>query len=93
MPIAKLSPDSVLQFSRVSKLHAWMRQGGVRFGKIGQSISCTEATARRLLTSDTAPSYRVHQLREAGIPEELLPAPLDIPPGPKPRNSAPATQN
>ena len=86
MPITKIISESVYNYSRIDKLHIWMRHNNMRFVSIAQKIGCSEFTARRLLNNPTAPSHRVRQLASVGIPLELLPDPLDIPPGPKPKN-------
>jgi len=39
----------------------------------------------KLCDQDTMPVHRHKQLRNLGVPAELLPEPMDLKPGPKPK--------
>jgi len=71
--------------TRQELLALYLKRKRLSYARLGKLLGITGQSVFRLCRNDTAPTRRVEQLLEAGIPAELLPAPLDIPPGPKPR--------
>lgn len=70
--------------TRQEQLIIWLRRKGLTMAGIGRQIGLKRAGAWRLLNADRAPVHRVEQLRQCGIPDELLPRAEDVPPGNKP---------
>lgn len=79
------SEITVTHLSRREKLEVWMRREGVTFVALGRHCGVTPYNVAKLLRQETMPVRRHEQLAAFGVPAELLPAPLDIKPGPKPR--------
>ena len=69
--------------TRKDKLKGWLCTNRLTYAEIGAHIGLAASSLAIILNGDTARPERVAQLRELGIPEELLPEPLYIPPGPK----------
>lgn len=76
--------------TRQERLAIHLRRNNLTFAHIGRLLGCSRGSANRLCNAETAPTRRVEQLLELGIPADLLPTPLDIAPGPKPREHQPA---
>ena len=45
----------------------------------------SDASPRSLIARETIPVFRFNQLRTLGFPEDILPIPLDLPRGPRPK--------
>lgn len=71
--------------TRVDKLKGWLYTRRLTYEGIGQTLGLTSASVLKIVNSETARPERVEQLKSLGIPEELLPEPRYIPPGPKPK--------
>lgn len=69
--------------TRQELLLLWIRRNGLKQVELARHVGVTPITLSRWLRSDRLPSWRVAQLRQAGIPEELLPLAQDIRPGPR----------
>lgn len=69
--------------TRQERLLIWISRQSKTQAAIANGIGVSKAAIGRLLFSERAPSWRVQQLREYGIPEDLLPRAEDIPPGTK----------
>lgn len=69
--------------TRQEALLIWIRRRGMQQRDIERRLGIGQNTVSRWLAADTIPSWRHRQLVSLGIPAELLPAPLDIAPGPK----------
>lgn len=69
--------------TRQEALLIWLRRRGLQQRDIARRLGIGQNTVSRWLAADTIPSWRHRQLVSLGIPAELLPAPLDIAPGPK----------
>jgi hypothetical protein len=69
--------------TRKDKLKGWLCAHRLTYAAIGAHLGLAASSLSLILNGDTARPERVAQLRELGIPEELLPEPLYIPPGPK----------
>lgn len=78
-----LTPSAL---SRQEQFLVWMQRNKVTFKMIAEFIGVNPVTAGRLCKAEHAPSQRVSQLVAMGIPRALLPHPLDVPPGPKPKH-------
>ena len=76
--------------TRKDKLKGWLCANRLTYAKIGARLGLAASSLSLILNGNTARPERVAQLRELGIPEELLPEPLYIPPGPK-RKTLPKT--
>lgn len=74
------------ELTRQERLFIWLRRNGMKQAEIARALGVGGMAINRMLNKETAPAYRVEQLRELGIPAGLLPRPLNIKPGPKPRN-------
>jgi hypothetical protein len=72
--------------ARKDKLKGWLCANRLTYAEIGTHLGMAASSVSFILNGDTARPERVAQLRELGIPEELLPDPLYIPPGPKRKN-------
>ncbi|MDD2966089.1 MAG: XRE family transcriptional regulator [Desulfovibrionaceae bacterium] len=75
-----------MTLSRQEQFMVWMQRNKVTFKMIAEYIGVNPVSAGRLCRAEHAPSLRVLQLAAMGIPRALLPSPLDIPPGPKPKH-------
>lgn len=64
----------------------WMIRNDLSFAEMGRRLEVTANAVSKLCGQDTMPVTRHRQLVEQGVPVELLPAPMDIKPGPKPRS-------
>ena len=78
-----------IPLTRQEQLEIWLKRNKTTYAALARCLGMTRQGTRNLLKSETAPSDRVTQLRTVvidgqRIPEELLPLPLDIKPGPKP---------
>ena len=71
--------------TRKDKLKGWLCAHRLTYADIGAQLGMVASSVALILNSDTARPERVDQLRDLGIPEEYLPAPLYVPPGPKPK--------
>lgn len=76
--------------TRQESLVLWLKRNGIQQGDIAASLNIGKNTVSRWLRSETIPTWRHQQLLDFGIPAELLPAPVDIAPGPKRRSCLPA---
>ena len=76
--------------TRQELLQLWRRRRGMLQGDIARSLGIGQNTVSRWLRADSIPTWRHRQLVGLGIPAELLPAPVDIAPGPKRRACLPA---
>lgn len=74
------------ELTKQEKLQLWMRRAGLTYAELGRKLGLTRAAAARLCKKETAPTRRVTVLKEIGIPADLLPIPLDITPGRKPKH-------
>ncbi len=78
-----------IPLTRQEQLEIWLKRNKTSYAALARCIGMTRQGMRNLLHGDTAPSDRVTQLRAVvidgqRIPEELLPSPLYLKPGPKP---------
>lgn len=71
--------------SRQEALLLWKTRTGQTYERLGGSIGLSGNAVSKLLGQETMPTHRHRQLLALGVPEELLPRPLDLKPGPKPR--------
>lgn len=76
--------------TRQEALQLWLRRRGMKPGSIASALNTGKNTVSRWLRADTIPTWRHRQLVGLGIPAGLLPAPVDIPPGPKRGRHLPA---
>lgn len=79
-----------MQLTRQEILPIWMRREGLYLSAIAMKIGMTKAGLSNLLRRERIPTRRFNQLRDIGIPEDLLPRAEDIKAGPKPRQQAAA---
>lgn len=71
--------------TRQERLHLWMRRLGHTYKAWGRLVGVSGHALSKLCGQETMPVHRHAQLRELGVPVDLLPKALDIKPGPKPR--------
>lgn len=76
--------------TRQEALRLWLARQGIRQRDIAKRLGIGENTISRWLGANSIPTWRHRQLLSLGIPEALLPAPVDIAPGPKRRATLPA---
>lgn len=76
---------NLIPVNRQEALLLWMRRTGRTYVSLGSEINVSGNAVSKLLGQETMPTHRHRQLLELGVPEELLPQPLDLKPGPKPR--------
>lgn len=82
-------PVTYENLTRQERFCLWQRQNRDErsFAAIGRKIGISRASALRLCLKDHISTWRFSQLREAGIPEDLLPEARDIAPGKRPQAS------
>lgn len=71
--------------NRQEQLLLWMRRTGQTFKAWGSLVGVSGHALSKLVGQETMPVRRHEQLVCLGVPVELLPLPLDIKPGPKPK--------
>lgn len=72
-----------LDLTRQDMLSIWLKRQGSTQADIARALDVGEITVSRWMRAESIPVRRHEQLLKLGIPAELLPAPLDITPGPK----------
>ena len=72
-----------LDITRQDKLSIWLKKNGRTQADIARALEVGEVSVSRWMRAASIPEKRHEQLVKFGIPAELLPAPLDITPGPK----------
>lgn len=77
---------SPIEPTRQESLLLWLKRNCIQQGDIASALNIGKNTVSRWLRAETIPSWRYQQLLDFGIPQELLPKPLDIAPGPKRRS-------
>lgn len=82
-------PVTYENLTRQERFFLWQRQDrdNRSFAAIGRKIGISRASALRLCLKDHISTWRFSQLREAGIPENLLPEARDMAPGKRPQTS------
>lgn len=70
---------------KILRLREWMASRDITLRALGEQLNLSTCGARRLLYQQTIPTARHAQLLALGFPPDLLPDPLDMPPGPKPK--------
>lgn len=76
---------NLIPVNRQEALLLWMRRTGQTYVRLAGEMGLTGNAVSKLLGQDTMPTHRHSQLLELGVPQELLPQPMDLKPGPKPR--------
>jgi len=76
---------NLTELSRQEKLRLWMARTGVRFVDMAVALDVTPAAIGKLCKQATMPEHRHRALVAFGVPADLLPAPLNVKSGPKPR--------
>lgn len=66
-------------------LKEWMANHNITYRALGKQLGISLSGAVQLLSRPTIPTARHSQLLALGFPEDLLPPPLDLPSGPKPK--------
>lgn len=88
---------TLLKSPRPIMLRGWMREQDPRVTvrELADVLGLTERRMSQLLNGDTARPEHVLKLVEVGVPEDLLPRPEYLKPGPKPRGvcAAPAASD
>jgi len=79
------STANLTPLTRQEALRLWMNRNGKSFSAWGGNMGVTGNAVSKLCDQDTMPVHRHEQLRHLGVPAELLPKPMDLKPGPKPR--------
>lgn len=79
------SDANLINPTRQESLLLWMRRNGHSFRGYGRDIGLSGVQVANLCGQDTMPTQRHAQLVALGVPVDLLPEPLDVKPGPKPR--------
>ena len=71
---------------RAVRCREWMQERYITFPALAKQLGMkSEAGPRMLIARETIPVERYNQLRAPGFPEDILPIPLDIPRGPRPK--------
>lgn len=71
--------------NRQESLRLWMGRTDNTFKAWGRQLGISGKAVSSLCDNETMPTARHAQLVALGVPKELLPPPLDIKPGPKPK--------
>ena len=74
-----------MQLTRQEVLFIWIRREGLHLSSLAMKMDMTKGALSHLLRQDRIPTKRFEQLREVGLPEDLLPRGEDVKVGPKPR--------
>jgi hypothetical protein len=80
--------ENVTQLTRDEKREIWLKRNSQTLQGLAVAAGVSKGRLSIVLRGETMPPAIHARLVEYGVPEELLPPPLDIPPGPKPRMSA-----
>lgn len=72
-----------INLTRQAMLLAWLKQEGITQASIAKALETSEQSVSRWMRAETIPSWRHEQLVKFGLPEKLLPKPMNIPSGPK----------
>ena len=71
---------------RVIRCREWMDQHNITFSAISIELGLKNVgSSRTMIFRETIPVFRYQQLRALGFPEEVLPIPLDLPRGRRPK--------
>lgn len=71
---------------RAVRCREWMQEHDITFPALAAQLGMkSDAGPRMLITRETIPVKRYNQLRALGFPEDILPIPLDLPRGPRPK--------
>ena len=70
---------------RISAMKQWLEAHNITYRAVGDKLGVTVGGAYALLTRDTIPTDRYAQLVDLGFPKDILPEPMDLSPGPKPK--------
>lgn len=73
------------ELTRQERLKLWLWKVNRTQTDLAREMGVSNSTIGYWMRRDHLPSWRVSQLREFGIPEDLLPEAKDIPSGPKPK--------
>jgi hypothetical protein len=73
--------------SKLDKLRGWLSTYRLTYGDLAGAMGITTSAVGYLLTSQTARPERVEQLRDLGLPEDLLPVARYTAPGRKPQSA------
>ncbi len=76
---------NIAEPNRIDNIKAWLSARHLTHADVGQALGITAAAVTKMLNNDHARPERVAQLREIGIPEDLLPEARYITPGRKPK--------
>lgn len=95
LPIHSIELVTYPPVTRQERLKLWLWKTGISQADIARKLEVSKASVGYWIRREQLSAERVAQLREFGIPEELLPEAKDIPGGPKPslrlQNEAAAT--
>ena len=80
---------AVIELTRQEQLELWMKRAGVTYRALGSMVGITGGNAARRLNSETIPPGH-HGVWSRVVPLDLLPPPLHLKPGRKPRAEAQA---
>lgn len=72
------------QYRRQALLYLWLRENRVSLASLARQIGVSQVSVSKWVQAESIPTKRLEQLKQLGIPEELLPKGVDIPTGPKP---------
>lgn len=72
-----------MNLTRQERLVIWMRRNGLNQAALARFAGVEPNATGRWVRADRLPTWRVNQMREFGIPEELLPRAEDISTGPR----------
>jgi hypothetical protein len=76
---------NLTRLSRLEALDVWKKRNRLSFAEMGRRMGVTGENVSKLCAQDTMPVHRHEQLCALGVPAHLLPTPLNLKPGPKPR--------
>lgn len=78
-------PTNPIEPTRQELLRIWLARNATGFKQIGERIDISGTGLAKICDQETMPTRRHAELIAMGVPAGLLPEPLDIKPGPKPR--------
>lgn len=70
---------------KMTPLKKWMAEHNITYRALSEQMGLSLSGVVQLLSRPTMPTARHTQLTVLGFPVDLLPPPLDVPPGPKPK--------
>lgn len=72
-----------MNLTRQELLLIWLRRKGLKYSDIARSLDVSVSTVRAWFEAESIPEWRHNSLVRYGVPVDLLPPAVNIPPGPR----------